>query len=406
MKAMAPKVDPRAGGTTLTRWFPAETSVIGLTPASHSATVSSGPLLLMPSSYQSISAQVAESLRASLRGGDWREMLPGERQLAARLNVSRKTVRRALAMLRAEGLIRTERSRASSLVATRVKKAPAPLRRIALLLPEPLEGARPFTVLWVNRLMARLQESGLQLELVTGTKYFGARSGRSLGRLVKAHPARCWILARSHRAMQEWFADNAVPAIVAGSTHPGIDLPSVDLDHRALCRHAAVTFLRAGHERLAVFLEKAGHGGDAESEQGFREGLASAEHAGSPLICRPDKGATSVVRELRRLQNLPHPPTGILLSNSFSYLTALSYFAAEGRRVPQDLSLISRDEEPFLTHLLPAPTRYSTPPAKFAAALHHAINRVLEHSATSRFEVRIMPDFIKGASIGRPAVAD
>lgn len=391
-------------GTTLTSWSPGETSVTRFTPASDPGSLlpAPHPLETMTSSYQSISAQVAESLRAALRSGDWEETLPGERQLAERLNVSRKTVRRALAMLRNEGLIRTERSRASSLVPSRTQPASEPIRRIALLLPEPLEGARPFTVLWVNRLMALLHESGLQLEVVSGSKYFGTRSNRSLSRLVKAHPARCWILARSHRTMQDWFAQNQVVAIVAGSTHPGIELPSVDIDHRALCRHAAAAFLREGHQRVALFLEKAGHGGDAHSEQGFREGLASVEHAAPPLICRPDKNPASVVRELRRLQGLSEPPTGILLSNSFSYLTALSYFASVGLRVPQDLSLISRDEEPFLAHLLPAPTRYSTPPAKFAAALHHAIKRVLEHSVNSRFEVRIMPDFVRGGSVARP----
>lgn len=357
----------------------------------------------MPSTYQSISAQVAESLRAAVSAGDWKEILPGERQLAERLNVSRKTIRRALGMLRAEGLIRTERSRASSLVSARKKRGAGPIRRIALLLPEPIEGARPFTVLWVNRLMALLHESGMQLEVVSGSKYFGSRSGRSLSRLVRAHPARCWILARSHRALQEWFAENAIPAVVAGSTHPGINLPSVDIDHRALCRHAAAAFLREGHRRLVLFLEKAGHGGDEHSEQGFREGLASHHDELKPLICRPAKGPASVTRELRRLQQLPSPPTGFLLSNSFSYLTALSYFASIGLRVPQDVSLISRDEEPFLSHLVPAPTRYSTPPAKFAAALHHTIMRVIENRATTPIDVRIMPDFIKGGSAAQPA---
>lgn len=353
--------------------------------------------------FRSISTQVADTLREEFRRGTWRQAIPGERLLAERLSVSRKTVRKALALLRSEGAIRTARGRGSAIVQARsLRGGPRPVKTIALLLPEPLEGARPFTVLWVNHLMAQLHEAGMQLEIVSGWKYFGRRAGRSLRRLLAAHPARCWLLARSHRALQQWFEESGAPCLVAGSAHAGIDLPSVDVDHRALCRHAAITFLRNGHRRLALFLEQAGHAGDDDSEQGFREGLAQHAEAAAPLICRPAKGPAAIIAELRRLQALSSPPTGYLLSNSFSYLTVLSHFAQHDRRVPRDISLIARDEEPFLSHVDPVPTRYAFAPAKFATAMNQAIKRVLEGGAPRRFEVRIMPDFVKGASVGPP----
>jgi Transcriptional regulators len=359
----------------------------------------------MRSSYQSISAQVAAVLREELGEGNWKETLPSERRLADRLSVSRKTVRKALAILRAEGMIRTEPNRASAIVSGAAKTREGPVKNVALLLPEPLENARPFTVLWVNRLMALLHETGMQMEIVSGWKYFGSRAGRSLDRLLQGHPDRCWVLARSHRALQRWFAQKDVPTLVVGTTHGGIDLPSVDIDHRALCRHAAITFLRQGHRQLALFLEKAGHGGDEDSEKGFIEGVATQPDASPPIIRRPSKGPNFIISELRHLQQLRIPPTGLLLSNSFSYLTALSFFAQQGLRVPHDISLISRDEEPFFSHLHPAPTRYSISPAKFAAAIRQAIKRVLEGSTPRRFDVRIMPDFIKGASVAAPKPA-
>ncbi|HVU32646.1 MAG TPA: substrate-binding domain-containing protein [Opitutaceae bacterium] len=356
-------------------------------------------------SYQSIAAQVASRLREELQRGDWQHLLPGERALAERLSVSRKTVRKALAVLRAEGLIRTERNRASAIVPAGAAPLAEPVHTVALLLPEPIESARPFTVLWVNHLMALLHEAGMQLEIVAGWKYFGAHAGRSLRRLIGTHPARCWILARSHRVLQHWFEQSGEHCLIAGSAHAGIDLPSVDIDHRALCRHAATTFLRQGHRRVALFLERAGHGGDDNSEQGFREGLATHPDAEPPLICRPAKGPTAIINELRRQQALASPPTGYLLSNSFSYLTVLSHFAQGRLRVPQDISLISRDEEPFLSHLQPVPTRYAIPPAKFAAAINQAIKRVLGRETPRRFDIRIVPDFVKGGSVGRPPPA-
>jgi DNA-binding LacI/PurR family transcriptional regulator len=355
----------------------------------------------MPPTYQSISAQVANIIRDELNAGTWKAALPGERQLSERLGVSRKTIRKALAMLRAEGVIRTERSRASSPVqrAGQTRRKSGPVTRAALLLPEPIEGARPFTVLWVNHLMTLLHHAGMELEVMAGWKYFGQNAAQSLQKLVATHPGRCWLLARSHRPLQEWFAASGAPALVAGSTHEGVELPCVDIDHHALCRHAALAFIREGHQRLALFLEKAGHGGDLASERGFRDGMAEFKNTGAPLICRPAKGAASIVRELRRVLAMQPAPTGFLLSNSFSYLTVLSYLASQGLRVPRDVSLISRDEEPFLPYLHPAPTRYAAPPAKFATALYQAIKRVIEQGAPRRFDVRIMPDFIKGGTV-------
>lgn len=354
----------------------------------------------MPLQFQSLPAQLAQALRTEIRERRWEHHLPGERQLATRFHVSRKTLRKALAELRSSGELQTARGRGSRLTGGRARpRQPQPQPRIALLLPEPLEGSRPFTALWVNRLMALLQEMGHPLQIFHGTRYFGARAGRSLARLTAEHPARCWIVGRSNRPLQEWFAASGRPTLISGSTFPGIELPSVDVDHRALCRHAAGLFLRQGHRRLALFLEHGGHGGDRESEQGFREGLAAVPNAAEPLVRTPERSAASILREFRGLLEQPHPPTGLLLSNAYSYLTVAGFLAARGRQVPRDLSVVSRDEETFLRFVYPAPTHYATPPAKFAQALFQALKRLLGGD-TGAFALRIMPDLIKGDSVG------
>jgi DNA-binding LacI/PurR family transcriptional regulator len=348
--------------------------------------------------FQTLATQLAQALRAEIRNRHWERHLPGERQLAERFNVSRKTVRKALAELRATGELQTTRSRGSRVTLRRGR--PREVNpRIALLLPEPLEVSRPFTTLWVNRLMSLLQEMGHPLHIFHGTKYFGAEAGRSLTRLTAEHPARCWIVGRSNRSLQEWFAASGLPTVISGSTFPGIALPSVDVDHRALCRHAAVHFLRQGHRRLALFLERGGHGGDVESEQGFRAGLAAEPTAAEPIVRAPERRADSILRELRRLLERPQPPTGLLLSNSYSYLTVSGYLASRGLRVPRDLSVVSRDEETFLRFVYPTPTYYSTAPVKFAQALHQALKRILA-GERGDFALRIMPDLIKGDSVG------
>lgn len=354
----------------------------------------------MHSRFQSIAAQVASCLRDEIHTG---VPLQSERMLSQRLQVSRRTVRKALSFLRAEGLVRMVDRQLVRVVPARKdveRNRPLPVN---LLLPEPLEQARPFTALWVNHLTQLLRETGSRLEVLSGQRYYGARSSRSLSNLVTAHPARCWIIARSNQPMQQWFDHHGLKALVAGSTYAGITLPSVDTDHGALSRHAAAQLLRHGHTRIALFFDTIRHAGDVESEQGFRSAATSHPRRAELIVCRVERTPNAVVRELKRLLEFASPPTGFFLSNSFSYLTVLGYLTSIGRRNPQDFSLISQDEGPFLAHVYPAPARYCTNPKKYAAAVGRAVNRVLENDVPREFNIRIMPDFVPGASIAAVA---
>lgn len=360
--------------------------------------------ITMPPKYRSISAQVADILREKVRKETWRNVLPGERQLAERLSVSRKTVRKALSILREEGSIHTLDNRVNTPVPRKlhIRASSGPAKRFALLLPESIETARPFTVLWINRLMALAHDAGFEMEVMAGWRYFGQQAGQSLRRLVDTHPGRCWILSRSHRPLQEWFAGSGELALVSGTALAGVSLPSVDVDYRALCHEAALEFLRQGHRRLALFLEKTEHGGEVACERGFRTAISAYDDAEPLVICRPSKSTSAIIREMARILSMKSPPTGILLSNSLSYVTAFSYLASRGLRVPQDISIASRSDEPFLNYLYPLPTRHFVPAAKLGTALFEAVLRLTGDPAAGAFEVRITPDLIRGSSIGSP----
>lgn len=249
-----------------------------------------------------------------------------------------------------------------------------------------------------------LRGHGFQLEVLPGSRYYAQSPARALAQVTSGNPSRCWILARSHRSLQAWFAEAGLPAVVCGSTHTGIHLPSVDLDHRAECRHAAGVFLRQGHRSLALLLERAGLAGEEESEHGFpggrRAGPSECTGAGrDPFRTVGARGEAGIGPAARR----PRPPTALLVSNSYTYLTVQSLLGSRGLQVPRDLSLISRDEEPFLAFLHPAPARYSAQPAKFAAALNRTLQQVLA-GRINPTTVRLMPEFVPGESVG-PAPA-
>jgi LacI family transcriptional regulator len=342
--------------------------------------------------YLSIASQVAAAISADF--SDEGTPLPGERRLALHYQVSRRTIRKAVEELTIHGW-REKQTATPRRQAAKRERA----ERIALLMAEPLENLRPYTALWVYRLSERLSRAGLQLDIHHGQRFFGPASARSRDILVKEAGAACWLLSGSNLPLQEWFQGKQIPAVIAGTPHQGICLPGVDIDHRAMCRHAVSVLHRHHHRRIALFLENRHRQGDGESEQGFLE-AASACGIDMPLVFRLDRDPKAVVSALKRALGATAPITGFVMASPFSCLTAMTYLAEIRHTVPGNVSLISCHEEPYLSHLRPAPAHYICSPGKLATAIYKTVQKVLRGtSASSHF---IMPNFIAGASLAEP----
>jgi len=349
----------------------------------------------------SLVGQTVAFLDAQIAGGQWSEWLPPERTLCEKLQVSRSTLRRALAQMQRDGRIRSEHG-----AGNRILRRPPPLRGglrshdVALLAPEPLELLRPAQILWIDELRAMLGERGCRLHVLHGRQYFRTDPRAALEKLVRQNPHGCWILTLATPACQQWFAKRGLPCIVAGSCQEGVDLPFRDLDYRAACRHAAGVLLGLGHRRLALITQKVRLAGDLESEAGFLEGVGRSRRTeATAVVCQHDATTAGVVQLLRRLLVQKPAPTALLVANAYHCLAVISGLADLGCRVPADMSVISRDEGPFLTFLVPSPTRYVANPQAFARSMLQPVLELLEGGAVSQRAVRLMPRFVRGASV-------
>jgi LacI family transcriptional regulator len=353
------------------------------------------------SNYQSLAAQVAVRIAAEIKSGTWQEWLPSERTLTDTLQVSRKTLRKALAQLQRDGVLITTHGLGHQIAGSR-STAPTPRAdlSIGLLTPESLENLRPYTALWVDELRALLFENGLRLATFSGHRFFNTRPENALRRLVQQNPQTAWVLAHTNGPIQQWFSDQRVPCVIAGSCHPGHELPNVDKDNFACCRHAAGAMLRHGHRRLAFLTRQSQRAGDIESEAGFTDALRRSSHRNvEPVIMRHDGTVAGVNRLLARLFNQPAPPTALLVANPVYYLSAITFLAQRSLRVPQDVSLVSRDDDTFLAYLTPEPTRYSLNAKTYAKRLLHPLQSLLRGDPVTHPVHRIDPVFVPGASL-------
>ena len=80
----------------------------------------------------------------------------------------------------------------------------------------------------------------------------------------------------------------------------------------------------------------------------------------------------------------------------------LDRLAESGVRVPEEMSIVSRDDDPFLAFLSPVPARYAANPHVMAKALLRPVLERTEGSAVSQRAGWIMPEFVKGESVGSP----
>jgi len=354
-----------------------------------------------PDDYQSLPAQVAEKITREIRLGKWVDWLPGERSVAENLQVSRKTVRKALALLQHDGVVRTAHGLGHEIVGGRRDRRSAPPEKtVGLLVPDSLEQLRPFTALWVDLLRALLIGKEVRLTTFSGHRYFSQRPDNALAKLVRQNPQACWLLAHSNERVQQWFQQHRKPCVIAGSSHHGLNLPSVDLDYFALCRHAAGTMLRQGHRRLGFLTAQTHRAGDLESEAGFTSGARQPGYSAViPQLMRHDGTVVGVNRTLARVFDQGNPPTALLVANPAYYLTTLTFLAQRGLRVPHDVSLVSRDDDTFLSYLNPLPARYSCHPRTFAKRLMQPLLLQLNGESLPHAAFRIEPRYTPGPSL-------
>ena len=352
---------------------------------------------------QSLVAQTVAFLNAQIENGEWRDWLPSERSLCELLQVSRNTLRAALAQMKSEGRIMPVHGAGNQILASRAAATRKRSSDVALLTPEPIERLRPMQSLWIDDMRALLSERGMRLRVFHGHHYFAANPGPSLQKLVTRNPHGCWILMLANETVQRWFSKNAIPCIVAGSTYPGLDLPFRDLDHRAMCRHAAGVLLGLGHRRLVMLAQKSRRAGDLESEAGFLEGVRQSPHENAEaVVIYHDESIASVAHAVRRILKLQPPPTALLVVHPHYYLAVASRLAQGGVRIPQEISMISRDDDPFLSFIVPVPARYVVSPHVMAKSLLRPVLELLEGNPVTQRASLIMPEFLRGESIAAP----
>jgi DNA-binding LacI/PurR family transcriptional regulator len=346
---------------------------------------------------QTLAESAAQALTAQLDSGRWVDYLPGERELSEEFQISRPTLRQALKVLERNGRIEVGQGRRRRILRSgRIRVVGARQNFIGLLSPLPLKSLPPFVLFWVDEVRSALAKVDFRLEFHTSRNISTRQPLKTLERLVYGAPASAWILLLCELAVQKWFAEKKIPCVVAGSSTREFPLPSVDIDYRAACHHAIGVFHRRGHHRLALVVPSTNLIGDIESEAGFS--AAGGENP-TPIVLRHNGTPDEIARKLEMALNLASPPTGFLVARSAHALTVLTSLLRRNLRFPNQVAVISRDDDGFLDFVTPRLARYRADPKVFARHLSHIVLQMARSGPTSVRPVRLMPNFEAGDTV-------
>ncbi|MCX6994190.1 MAG: substrate-binding domain-containing protein [Kiritimatiellaeota bacterium] len=308
---------------------------------------------------ESLVAQVVDILRRDLHRYVRFKWLPGERVLCERFHVSRTTMRAVLAQLQRQGLIRAVPCKGYCVQAKVHRSPQRPSRVIGCLVEAPFSVSEMQRNLLVRNVEHVLNTAGYEMEIEFKNRSQGRNAGQQLAGIVAAHPAACWALNSTSLATQRWFAHHKIPALIVGSCQPGICLPNLDIDYRAIGRHAVNFLWRQGHRHIAFLTPRNRLGGDILCETGFAEGWRQvAGNSVRPSILYHDGSVGGICRVLELAWTASVAPTALLVSHCLHTMTAAGYLIQCGLRLPQDISLVCRDYDEILSRFVPPVTCY------------------------------------------------
>jgi len=362
-------------------------------------TVPSGHGLFIPMPQRrlplrpSLLAEVTTILREGIAAGRWKERLPGERLLALELQVSRPTIGLALKTLEKEGVLESGAKKKRQILHSSLnpKKTNRP---VVLVSPVPLEFMEQHTILWVDLLRQNLAKLDNELIILANRRAYSAGSDKILQQMVSEMPASCWVLTLSTREMQQWFFERGLPTVVTGSCFAGLSLHSIDLDFRAVGRHAAGMLLSRGHRRICLVNRHPIHGGDKLTEVGFLEAFEKRNPAPEPpLVLHHDGTPPGILTVMERIHRCKLRPDAYFVTNANHLLCVVSSLTQRGLVHGKDYALICRDNDAFLSYLSPPVPCYSRDHVRFSRSAFRLIRKAIAEPGQKATSLRIMPDF-------------
>ena len=150
------------------------------------------------------------------------------------------------------------------------------------------------------------------------------------------------------------LADEDLAAVIVDRDLPDLALPCVTSDNFGGAYEAVGYLLDRGHRGIACLQGLPGTRPNEQRVRGWRQAMSDRGVTADPRLVRGDRYDTQSGYEqtLILLDRAPDVTALFALSNLIA-LGAIRALAERGRRIPQDVSLVCFDDQPWLAHMDP-----------------------------------------------------
>lgn len=356
--------------------------------------------------YLNKSDQILEQLRRQIQIGTWKTRLPSERELARELGVSRWSLRPALHELKKEGLIE-ERSQKGTLLTKQKRPQKQHQPSVGIILSNRTEIHEEKISSILYGIQHQLQRHNIRLELHPIHYPVGDQVPSSLIKSIRYYNHDCWMLIAPTIGMQRWCQKNQIPVVILGLGEKEFELPFVGLNHHAICRHAVTEMIRRGHRHVSLITARDEKGEDRQSRLGFLAGIEDFSHLNIRYSFEHhNQNKISVHRLINRLLLSRPRPTAWLICREGHFYQIFTYLQHLGIRIPEEISLISRDYNSYFRDLHPIPAHYYSSSSQRLNQYSRMILKVISRQARPGENILTIPEFITGQTLGPPPEVD
>lgn len=287
--------------------------------------------------------QLAAYLRKQLIQGTWRELMPGELQLAAQLGVGRDTVKEALKLMEKEGLLVSQGVGKQRRITLRQEDVGTPTLRIEILLYEELDRKVDYFVDLKHRLRDEGHIANFSSKTLTGL----GMDVKRVSRFVENTTADAWIVVAGSGDVLKWFSDRQSPCFALYGRSIKLPLPRTYPKKSPALIKAIRLLIAQGHQRIVMLSREERR----KPAPGFLERVFLNELEAHGIATGnyhlPDwqESASGLNRAIDKL--FQHtPPTALIVGQPPIFLALRQQLAERGILVPRDVSMICTDPDP------------------------------------------------------------
>ena len=295
-----------------------------------------------------------EHLREGLKSGRWSRSLPGVPNLAQELVVSQHTVRAALRLLEAEGLLASRGvGRSREIVSSGSGASPRKLR--VGILPYDADPADDPTSVQVELdIIHSLESTGHTVFQCKKSQIEMDHDVRRITREMAKYTADAWLISAGSYELLEWCSKLPTPCLAIYGRTEGLSLARTGPDKAPAYRVATRRLLELGHRRIVLIVRaERREPRPGICEQAFLDelnthGVVTGDY-NLPAWEESPKGLSELLERLF----LYSPPTALIVDESARYIAVAEFLARRGINVPRQVSLVSPDDDPALSWCYP-----------------------------------------------------